>query len=149
MKRNSLFAFAFAMLLASTGCSYVKTPVLAFSDDGDYLQRDVGPGLVASPNPLIPDVPMPIGFKAVTSQSTWHYDGRVRVVNHVYQGHAKQGDTVAFYQQALPDNHWTLTDIQSVGDATVMNYTKGPERLELNASQGWGITTIKIQIAGR
>ena len=142
------YAIGSAALLCAVGCG-VQTPVVAFTDDGDFLPQDVGDGLVASPNPLIPDVPMPVGFKAVPSQSNWRYDGQVRVVNHVYQGHAKQGDAVEFYQRTLPDYNWTMTDMQSVGEATVMRYVKGPEQLAISTRQGWGVSTITINIEGR
>ncbi len=151
MTRTTLYPLTLALLLlTATGCSYVKTPVVAFSDDGQYLQKDVGKGLVADPNPLIPDVPMPVGFKAVASQSHWRFDGRVRVVHHVYQGHAKQGDAVEFYQRTLPDFQWTMVDIQSVGDATALRFVKGPEQMSVATSQGWsGVTTITIDIQGK
>lgn len=138
-----------ALLLPSIGCSHVKTPVLAFNDDGEYLPRDVGDGLVRKPNSLIPDVPMPVGFKAVASQSNWQYDGKVRVVNHVYQGHAEPGDAVAFYQRVLPQNQWKMVDIQAIGETTVMRYTKGSERLSVTTEDGWATTTIKINIDAR
>lgn len=149
MTRSTLAALALAaLLLASAGCG-LKTPAVAFTDDGEYLQRDVGEGLVASPNPLIPDVPMPVGFKAVASQSSWRYDGNVRVVHHVYQGHAKQGDAIEFYRTMLPDSHWTLVDIQSVGETSVQHYVKGPERLAVSTKHTWGVTTVTIDIEGR
>ena len=134
------------LLFAVAGCSYVKTPAVAFSDDGEYLPRDVGNGLVKSPNPLIPDVPMPVGFKAVASQCFWQYDGNVRVVQHVYQGHAEPGDAAEFYQRTLPNHNWALTDIQGVGDATILRYTKGIEELKITAKDGWAVSTIQINI---
>ena len=117
MNRHPLLMLTMLLMLTATGCSYVKTPAIAFNDDGQYLPQDVGEGLVASPNPLIPDVPMPVGFKAVASQCSWHYNGSVRVVQHVYQGHAEPGDAAEFYQRTLPSNKWSLIDIQAVGDA--------------------------------
>ena len=147
--RMTTFALAFALLLTAAGCNGVKTPVVAFSGGGEYLHKPVGDGLVASPNPLIPDVPMPVGFKADAEKSNWRYDGRVRVVHHVYDGYAKQGDAVEFYQRTLPDYHWSMVDIQSVGDSTVLHYIKGPERLAVTIDMTWGVTNIKIDIEGR
>lgn len=138
-----------ALLLPVLGCGYVKTPVVAFSDDGQYLPRDVGDGLVAAPDSKIPDVPMPIGFKADRNKSHWTWNGRARTVYHVYQGHAKQGDAVEFYQRTLPDYGWSLVDIQSVADSAVVRYTKGPEQLAITTSQGWGVSTITIEIKAR
>lgn len=149
MTRLCLSTLALVTLICSAGCSYVKTPAVAFSDDGDYLPPDVGKGLVVAPNPLIPDVPMPVGFKAVPSQSFWRYDGQVRVVRHVYQGHCKQGEVVEFYQRVLPEHNWTLVDMQGVGESTVVRYAKGPENLAITAKHTWGVSTITIDIDAR
>ena len=142
-------ALAIALILPLSACSHIKTPVIAFDDDGNYLPRDVGDGLVVSPKSYIPDVPMPVGFKAVSSLSGWEYDGQVRKVQHVYQGHARPGDAVAFYQRVLPLDKWNLVDIQAVGNTTVLRYTKGYESLTITVVQGWGIATITINIAPR
>lgn len=146
MTRITTTCFALLLLLSATGCSYIKTPAVAFNDDGQYLPKDVGEGLVISPNPLIPDVPMPVGFKAVASQCFWQYDGNVRVVQHVYQGHAKPGDAITFYQRTLANHKWALMDIQAVGNSTVLRYTKGPEQLTITAKDGWAVSTVTINI---
>lgn len=137
------------VLLTATGCGSIKTPAVAFSDDGEFLPQDVGEGLVVSPNPLIPDVPMPVGFKAVASQCFWQYDGNVRVVQHVYQGHAEPGDATEFYQRTLPSNKWTLVDIQAIGDNTVLRYTKGAEKLSIATKDGWAVSTVTINIEAK
>lgn len=149
MTRLFTCVLTFVVLLAAAGCGHIKTPAVAFTDDGDYLPPDVGNGLVASPTPLIPDVPMPIGFKAVPSKCSSGFDGRVRTVRHVYQGHAKQGDAVDFYRLALVENKWDMVDMQSVSTATVLRYTKGPERLNITADHRWGVTTLTIVIDGQ
>lgn len=146
MTRFITTCLASLLLLAATGCSYVKTPVVAFNDDGQYLSKDVGEGLVSSPNPLIPDVPIAVGFKAVASQCHWQYDGNVRVVHHVYQGHAEAGDAVEFYQRTLPSHKWSLVDMQAIGDSTVLRYTKGPESLKITTKDGWAVSTVTINI---
>jgi len=146
MPRLLTTCLALTVLFSTAGCNHIKTPAVAFSDDGDYLPQDVGDGLVKSPNPLIPDVPMPVGFKAVASQCFWEYNGSVRKVQHVYQGHAEPGDAAEFYQRTLPANDWTLVDIQGVGEATVLRYTKGPETLKITTKDGWAVSTIQINI---
>lgn len=146
MTRFATICLTFAVLLAAVGCRHIKTPAVAFTDDGAFLPQDVGEGLVRSPNPLIPDVPMPVGFKAVGSQCFWQFDGNARVVQHVYQGHAEPGDAAEFYQRTLPSNNWALSDIEAVGEATVLRYTKGPELLKITAEDGWAVSTITINI---
>lgn len=140
---------ALVVLLPALGCSYVKTPAIAFSDDGDYLPQDVGRGLVASPESKIADVPMPIGFKPVGSKCSWAWDGRARVVRHVYQGHSKQGDVVEFYRRTLPGQGWALVDMQSISDSTVIRYTKGVEQMAITSERSWGVSTITIDIKAR
>ncbi|MGB0767783.1 MAG: hypothetical protein ACPGYV_08740 [Phycisphaeraceae bacterium] len=146
MTRLVTAAIALTLALTGVGCGHIKTPAIAFNDDGDFLPQDVGEGLVVSPNPLIPDVPMPVGFKAVASQCRWQYDGQARVVHHVYQGHAEPGDASEFYQRTLPANNWSLVDMQAVGEATLLRYAKGPERLNITTKDGWAVSTIKIEI---
>ena len=146
MTRFATICLTLSTLLTAAGCSHIKTPAVAFTDDGELLAQDVGKGLVRSPNPLIPDVPMPVGFKAVASQCSFQYDGNVRVVQHVYQGHAEPGDAAEFYQRTLPSNNWKLVDIQALGGATMLRYTKGPELLRITAQDGWAVSTITINI---
>ena len=146
MTRIAIHSLTLLMLLTMAGCSYVKTPAVAFNDDGEYLPQDVGKGLVKSPNSLIPDVPMPVGFKAVASQCYWQFNGSVREVNHVYQGHAEPGDAAEFYQRTLQTYNWSLVDIQGIGDATVLRYVKGPEALKITTKDGWAVSTITINI---
>ncbi len=146
MTRITTICLTMLTLLAATGCGSIKTPAVAFNDDGEYLPQDVGEGLVVSPNPLIPDVPMPVGFKAVASQCFWQYDGNVRVVQHVYQGHAEPGDAAEFYQRTLASYNWDMVDIQAVGSATVLRYTKGLEQLTITTKDGWAVSTITINI---
>ncbi|RMH22350.1 MAG: hypothetical protein D6698_01275, partial [Gammaproteobacteria bacterium] len=57
-----------------------QVPVVAFTDDGQYLPQRVGPGLVADLDSPIPDVPMPIGFKPVISRCSSSFDGVARTV---------------------------------------------------------------------
>ena len=47
-----------------------EVPMVAWNDDGQYLPKRVGPGLVAAVDEPIPDVSMPIGFKPVISHSS-------------------------------------------------------------------------------
>lgn len=138
-----------AAAFLAAGCQHVKTPVLAFSDDGDYLPPAVGDGLVASPESYIPDVPMPVGFKAVASQCTSSFDGQVRTVYHVYQGHTRASAAAAFYQNVLPQHGWEFVDAQNVSNSATQNFTKGRERLTIESRHAYGVTTVTIDIAPR
>jgi len=142
-------ALILALLVPLCACSYVKTPVLAFNDDGEYLPGTVGQGLVAAPTSLIPDVPTPVGFKVVNELSGHTWNGQVREVYHVYQGRSKDGDAAAFYQRTLPSNGWNLQDIKVNGNTTTLNYSKGGERLLITIEEGWSVTTVNIDIDAR
>ena len=140
---------ATALLTFAAGCQHIQTPFIAFSDDGQYLQPSVGDGLVADPASLIPDVPMPVGFRPVASQSTSSFDGQVRTVHHVYQGHAQAGAAAAFYQNTLPTHDWGWVDTQNIRNTTTSTYTKGAERLTLQTRFHLGVSTITVQIHAR
>jgi len=141
----------------NAGCQNVKTPVIAFTDDGDYLGYKGGKGLVASDESPIPDVPMPIGFKPVVSKSSSSFDGNVRTVNHVYQGRARHADAVAFYRNILPIYDWEFVSRSDQTDgSTIQYFTKGRESLEVFTRQGTlmqnidsSVTTIVITIGPR
>ena len=139
------------------GCQNVKTPVIAFTDDGDYLGYKGGKGLVAADESPIPDVPMPIGFKPVISKSSSSFDGVVRTVNHVYQGRARHADAVAFYRGILPIHGWQFISRSDQTDgSTIQYFSKGRESLEVFTQQGTlvknldsSVTTIVITIGPR
>lgn len=127
-----------------------QVPMVAFNSDGEYLPQRVGPGLVAATDSPIPDVPMPIGFKPVTSMCSSSFDGIARTVTHVYQGRARAAEAVLFYKQQLPLFGWELTDKQVHGDnSTTLFYTKGAESLSMRLSNRFNITTIEAYIAAR
>ncbi len=118
-------------------------PVVAWNDDGEYLPKRVGPGLVAAVDSPIPDVPMPIGFKPVVSQSSSSFDGAARTVTHVYQGRSRAVETVLFYRQQLPLHDWLPVDKQTHDDgSTSLYYTKGAESLGLRLSERFKTATI-------
>lgn len=127
-----------------------QVPVVAFNDDGEYLPKRVGPGLVAATESPIPDVPMPIGFKPVVSQCSSSFDGVARTVTHVYQGRARAAEAVLFYYQQLPLFGWEQADRQTHEDgSTTLFYTKGAESLSMRLSNRFNTTTIEAYIAAR
>jgi hypothetical protein len=127
-----------------------QVPVVAFNDDGEYLPKRVGPGLVAATESPIPDVPMPIGFKPVVSQCSSSFDGVARTVTHVYQGRARAAEAVLFYRQQLPLFGWEQADKQTHEDgSTTLYYTKGAESLSMRLSNRFNTTTIEAYIAAR
>jgi len=127
-----------------------EVPVVAWNDDGQYLPKRVGPGLVASEASPIPDVPIPIGFKPVVSQCSSSFDGVARTVTHVYQGRARLPETVLFYRQQLPLDGWLRVDKQVHEDGSnSLHYTKGAEALGLRLSGRFNTATIEVYLTPR
>jgi len=127
-----------------------ELPMVAWNDDGQYLPKRVGPGLVAEEQSPIPDVPIPIGFKPVVSQCSSSFDGVARTVTHVYQGRARPVETVLFYRQQLPLHGWTPVSKQVNEDgSTSLHYTKGAEALGLRLSGRFKIATIEVYLTPR
>lgn len=157
-KTGLALAFLIALTAAFTsGCNSNPTkrvpfqvPVVAFNDDGEYLPKRVGPGLVAATESPIPDVPMPIGFKPVVSQCSSSFDGVARTVAHVYQGRARAAEAVLFYRQQLPLFNWEPTDMQTHEDgSTSLYYTKGAESLGMRLNNRFNTTTIEVYVTPR
>jgi hypothetical protein len=142
---------------ALTGCNSNPTrrvpfevPMVAWNDDGQYLAKRVGPGLVAAENAPIPDVSMPIGFKPVISQCSSSFDGVARTVTHVYQGRARLPEIVTFYRQQLPLDGWQQVDKQMHEDDSVsLHYTKGAEALGVRLSTHFKTATVEVFMTPR
>ena len=127
-----------------------QVPMVAWNDDGDYLPKRVGPGLVADEASPIPDVPKPIGFTPVRSLCSSTFDGAARTVTHVYQGRGRAAETVLFYNQQLPYYDWQRVDKQTHEDgSTTLYYDKGNETLGLRLSDLHGIATIEVYLTPR
>jgi hypothetical protein len=127
-----------------------EVPVVAWNDDGEYLAKRVGPGLVAAVDSPIPDVPMPIGFKPVVSQCSSSFDGVARTVTHVYQGRARAVEAVLFYRQQLPAAGWVPVERTVHEDnSTGLHYVKGAESLALRLSERFNVATIEIYMTAR
>lgn len=146
----SLLAASLLVGLVLTGCrrSQGPFPVWAYSADGDYLPAPGGGGLVVDPKSEIPDVPRPVGFVAVPSQSSVSTDGVYRQVIHVYQGRSNSQDAAAFYRRNLDDYGWMPSGFDT-GDprATLQTYAKGQESLRIAITGDKAVTTITITIS--
>ena len=115
------------------GCE--STPLGTRSDDDQPLTEPPGTGLVARQRPLIPDVPMPVGFVAIPARSSSFVTPEgARVVNHTYQGLASVRDGVTFYRQNLAINGWQPVREHSDASRTHMVYVKGREELTVEVN---------------
>lgn len=154
---RKLLPMLMLVVLLGPGCQHVQTPVVAFTEDGQYLGYKGGEGLVARSDSPIPDVPMPVGFRPVISQSSSAFDGLVRSVNHTYQGRSNVADTVAFYRGHLALHDWQFVSrTDNTDGSTTLRHVKGGEQLEVYVRQGTlartidsSVTTIVITIGSR
>jgi hypothetical protein len=140
------------LLAALTACT--DGPIYVYSDDGVLLPKQPGAGLVPrlQEDWLIPDVPMPVGFQPVTSMCYASFDGSARTVSHVYQGRGYIADTVKFYRQNLRDPAlgWTFEGIGRTDEAVqILDYTKGPEALQIRIRTRNNLTTVQVEIVPR
>jgi len=137
-----------ALIAAMCGCSTVS-PVLPYSKDGQSLPSTAGPGLVAMRNSPIPDVPMPIGFVALPSESYAMVEGVVRRVKHVYQGRAEVKTVAEFYQSNCRLKRWKSLDKRISNSIARLTFEKGAEKLWINIDKNWSVVTVTITIDDR
>ena len=131
------------------GCeSEPQLPAVPFSAEGQYLPSQPGPGVVAAPESPIPDVPRPVGFKILPKRSSHTMQGQSRQVRHVYEGRGAPLEVVTMYRRVLPRRGWEPVGRETDPEgATVLRYTKGPERLRIRvAERGLGTTVTRIVV---
>lgn len=113
------------------------------NDEWKLLEPQQAYGVVARPEPLIPDVGQPVSFKPLARQSYSSIVGNAREVKHVYQGRAKINDVIDFYRRQLAANGWKMGSDEHEDDGFVLNRTKGAERLRvLLYAQGDRVTVV-------
>ena len=104
--------------------------------------------LIASPNPPVADVPIPIGFHIVLShsQSTYVPKTNLRMVNQEYKGSDPRLSVARFYEDNMPGNGWKTISLQ--GSARmVLNFSKAGEICTITVTHGWFHTHIYVVIA--
>jgi hypothetical protein len=145
-----MLVLAWLTLIALGACESDKRvyPLTAFSDDWRVLPPQQAPGLVASNQRYIPDVPYPIRFLPLSEQSRSEATPvGGRVVHHVYQGLGSTVEVVNFYRSHLRLDDWKpQSETNQAPNHYVMNYTKGSETLAIDIRERWGRVTITIDI---
>lgn len=133
--------------LSAVGCSGFNSPVMAVTHDGQYLDHQVGPGLVADPKSEIEDVPRPIGFTGVPSVSRINSVGvSARDLVYVYQGRAQISEVITFYSQQLWRFGWKRGVDTTEQGANVLTFSKGAELLKIFVSRNRGVATVSVEI---
>jgi hypothetical protein len=144
----ALAVLSLIALIALPACNSMKQriPVVAYSSDGDYLEPQYGRGLVIDEQSTIPDVPKPIGFVLVRSQSSASFDGSARTLTHVYQGRASVDELLEFFRRVLKGNGW---QVAGPTDAPILSYVKGSESLNLSVGSDGKRATVTLVIYPR
>ena len=150
MKYATIMTLCLIPLL--TACS--PTPIsslIGYSDDWQSLPQQTGPGLVADPTSPIPDVMMPIGFKAIPNKCTSKSDSVYRTANHTYQGRAKLTDLIRYFQAHLPDADWKMVNRldDPIRKTLILNWQKGLEDLQITLSKRASVSTVVVIIQPR
>ncbi len=114
----------------STNSSSLAEPRTA---DESSAKTDAPPpaGLVSVARPLVPDLPVPIGFKLAENISRSYESAGARFVDHTYIGRVDKVDAERFYRLHMPDADWTLRSSQMVRGVFLMRFEKGNELCEV------------------
>lgn len=148
------FALLLALLMV-TACEYTQTePIVAYSEEGIYLPKPAGEGIVAETQErwFIPDVPIPVGFVQNAGRSSSRFDSLegFRVVHHEYQGRGPLAEVADLYERVLPLQDWTrVAEYRSEGDLISYKFTKGNEELVLGINKRLAVVNITIDIDRR
>jgi hypothetical protein len=134
-------------VFALSGCGG-RTP-LPMSSDGRWLPSTTGEGLVAKAGSPIPDVPMPIGFVGIASESHASIEAGIRRVRHVYQGRADVEAVARFYRRQAQLHQWQSLDGRASASLNHMTFAKGNEKLWLHVDRVGAVTSITITIDDR
>jgi len=141
-----LFLMMTIPLLA--GCPIQQRQVpMGVSNDWDYLEPQPSIGLVAVADPLIADVPEPVGFPAIASESISSVTGGGRLVHYVYQGRTSLADVSLFYRQQLTLHGWSNI-VVSPDSENHMTLTadKPAEQLTIRVKDSNSLVTLTVDI---
>jgi hypothetical protein len=113
-ERGVWCASLIALLSLIGGCSVTRPPV------GEVA-------LVASPRPVEPDIPLPVGFVLVDQSSEDWSSGPLRYVRHRYRGRGDRHAVRSFYREQMPLVRWTPIEESSLHGQCRMSFARGSE----------------------
>ena len=154
-----LFPLFLVTLLALTACGRrdVSVPLFDWTDEGTYVPRPSGEGLVVAANSPVPDVPVPVGFVPLASQSesSTAASGN-RVVNHFYQGRGELDELLQFYRQNLPRFGWRVAGRETqpapsrrLSRIEQISFVKESEEVRVRAWKRERLMTVQIALGPR
>jgi len=135
---------AVAAWMMSAGCSNNAQVIDASS--GAPRQVDPVQDLVGSARPLIPDVPVPIGFSLDESQSRNYTIGSGRIIDHTYRGRADKIAVKQFYERQMVVQRWSLVSAMFVTGDVTMDFEKENERCHIVITRGSWLHPVEVKI---
>ncbi len=136
------------LLLAAALAAGCSRPLRIDNSSGAPQQVSSEEKLVASGQPRVADVPMPMGFSMKESTSMAQMTGNVRYVSHYYTGRKGKDRVAAFYCDQMSANHgWRRECVRDNFGVWRMHFAKGHERCDVTVTDNFlGTTSIHIEI---
>ena len=101
--------------------------------------------LAASKRLVIPDVPVPDGFKMDLKFSDWrNSSGGLRTGYALYTGRASLPALVEFYKDNMPISGWAMIDESGTSGSYILRYEKGSEKVDVKVTPGGIYTDIMV-----
>lgn len=105
--------------------------------------------LATTPRRVIPDVPVPDGFRMDLDHTFYNSSGTIRSGYATYTGRAKMPMLVEFYKDNMPISGWALTNESGSGGSYILNYEKTAEQVAVKITPGTFYTTIVVSFLPR
>jgi hypothetical protein len=144
------WTIALLAALVISGCQDGTTPpdTDAGSNTASGKPGKIPPaGLVSTARPLIPDLPVPIGFKLAENISRNYESAGARFIDHTYIGRADKVRAERFYRLHMPSSGWTLRGSQMVRGTFLMRFEKASEFCEVRIWDEGSITGTRTHIS--
>ena len=104
--------------------------------------------LAVSKTLVIPDLPVPKGFKIDSEHSYFNVNpnSRTRVVFVTYKGRAEIGRLLEFYRENMPISGWALQKESCDFGAYTLSFTKEAEAAEVRITPGRLSSNVSISL---
>lgn len=148
MSRQLIIAMLAAVMPALLGGCGNESNVSAERDKSASLVPELAPKAL----PLLPDLPVPMGFKLKEGSSrAFRSASGARYADLVYQGKDDKFSVGRFFRKQMPVSRWTLEKDLFVQGDVILGFTKETERCDVTISDSavlWLFkqTTIEAQI---
>jgi len=148
MSQKWIIAVVAAAALASLGGCKDTQSMKAQRDKADSLAPELAPKAL----PMLPDMPVPLGFKLAQSRSrSFRSASGARYADLVYTGRKDKFSVARFYRKQMPISRWELEKDLFVQGDVILGFKKETERCDITISDSkvlwlFAKTTVKVQI---